>query len=74
MITMIMMIHLIICVIANYPLEVIKKLPTDIETGVYFGWANIDNGEVYKAVLSIGWNPFFKNQTKSMVIYFIWKV
>lgn len=65
-----LMIHSIIYVIANYPLEVIKALPTDTETGVYFGWANVDNGEVYKAVLSIGWNPFYKNDTKSMVTLF----
>ncbi|KAJ6636449.1 putative riboflavin kinase [Pseudolycoriella hygida] len=51
---------------ANYPLEVVKQLPNDIETGIYFGWANIDNGDIHKMVMSIGWNPFFENQEKSM--------
>lgn len=44
-----------------------KQLPNDIENGIYFGWANIDNGDVHKMVMSIGWNPFFENKEKSMV-------
>lgn len=54
-------------VTANYPLDVVKQLPNDIENGIYFGWANIDNGDVHKMVMSIGWNPFFDNKEKSMV-------
>lgn len=52
---------------ANYPLDVVKQLPNDIENGIYFGWANIDSGDVHKMVMSIGWNPFFENKEKSMV-------
>lgn len=52
---------------ANVPLDVVQKLPKDLDTGVYFGWANVNNGDVYKAVLSIGWNPFYDNAEKSMV-------
>lgn len=52
---------------ANFALDVVQKLPVDIETGVYFGWAKVDKGEVYKAVLSIGWNPFYGNKEKSVV-------
>lgn len=50
-----------------------KQLPEDLETGIYFGWANIDNGDVQKAVLSIGWNPFYENKEKSMVNGFLLK-
>lgn len=53
--------------VANYPDEVISKLPDSLETGVYYGFASIDGDEVYKMVLSVGWNPFFKNTKKSMV-------
>lgn len=53
--------------LANVPLEVVKQLPKDIETGIYFGWANVDNGDVHKMVMSIGWNPFYENKEKSMV-------
>lgn len=51
-------------------MDVIKLLPADIGTGVYFGWANVDNGDVHKMVMSIGWNPFYNNTEKSMVIIF----
>jgi len=51
---------------ANYPLEVVKSLPAAFNTGVYYGWANVGNGEVYKMVMSIGWNPFYENKQKSM--------
>lgn len=49
------------------PLEVVKNLPEELETGIYFGWASVENGDVHKAVLSIGWNPFYHNKEKSMV-------
>lgn len=52
---------------ANFALDVVQKLPADIETGVYFGWAKVDDGNVHKAVLSIGWNPFYGNNEKSVV-------
>ncbi|XP_037949972.1 putative riboflavin kinase [Teleopsis dalmanni] len=52
---------------ANYPLEVVKSLPTSCQNGIYYGWANVDNGEVYKMVMSIGWNPYYDNKERSMV-------
>lgn len=55
------------CILANLSPDVVKKLPDELQTGIYFGWANVDNGEIYKAVLSLGWNPFFKNKEKSLV-------
>ncbi|KAM7362540.1 riboflavin kinase isoform 2-T2 [Cochliomyia hominivorax] len=51
---------------ANYPLEVVKSLPESFKPGVYFGWANVNNGPVYKMVMSIGWNPFYDNKEKSI--------
>lgn len=52
--------------LANFPLEVVKSLPESLPTGAYYGWANVDNGPVYKMVLSIGWNPFYNNKEKSV--------
>lgn len=52
---------------ANYSLEVVEALPKDLDTGIYYGFASVDNGEVYKMVMSIGWNPFYDNTHKSMV-------
>ena len=37
-------------------------------TGVYYGWASVDGGPVYKAVTSVGWNPQFMNEKKSVEV------
>ncbi|CAI5650179.1 unnamed protein product [Oreochromis niloticus] len=51
---------------ANFPDSVVDNLPADINTGIYYGWACVGNGDVYKMVMSIGWNPYYKNTKKSM--------
>ena len=52
---------------ANFPEDVVKSLPSELESGVYFGWASVNQGPVYKMVMSIGWNPQFQNEKRSMV-------
>ena len=37
----------------------------DIPPGIYFGLARL-RGVVYKAVVSVGWNPFYKNTVKTI--------
>jgi len=39
---------------ANFPNEVVEKLPPSFNQGVYYGWAQVDNGPVYKMSMSIG--------------------
>ncbi|CAH1788203.1 unnamed protein product, partial [Owenia fusiformis] len=51
---------------ANFPEEVVDELPPSLPTGVYFGWASVDGGPIYKMVMSVGWNPFYNNEKKSM--------
>lgn len=51
---------------ANFPEDVVDALPDDFATGIYYGWAEVD-GDVYKMVMSVGWNPFYKNEKRSMV-------
>jgi len=53
--------------LANLGEEVIEKAATELETGIYFGWASVDNGPVYKMVMLFGFVPFFKHPTRSMV-------
>jgi len=53
--------------IANFNRDVIKVLPENFNTGVYYGWAQVDQSPVYMMVMSVGWNPFYKNIEKSMV-------
>ncbi|KOB76576.1 hypothetical protein OBRU01_06012 [Operophtera brumata] len=36
------------CPTANYSLEVVQSLPKNLEPGVYYGWAQVDNGPVHK--------------------------
>mmetsp|Transcript_19188 Transcript_19188/g.32957 ORF Transcript_19188/g.32957 Transcript_19188/m.32957 type:complete len:190 (-) Transcript_19188:99-668(-) len=59
---------------ANLPYESFKEAVEDARAGVYFGWARVGNREeVYKAVLSIGWNPYFKNSQKTVEPYLLHK-
>ncbi|TRY60191.1 hypothetical protein DNTS_003801 [Danionella cerebrum] len=51
---------------ANFPESVVDNLPADISTGIYYGWAQVENGDIHKMVMSIGWNPYYKNTKKSM--------
>ncbi|RZC33396.1 Flavokinase domain containing protein, partial [Asbolus verrucosus] len=58
---------------ANYPNDVVDGLPRDVEPGVYFGFASVDEGPVHKMVMSVGWNPFYNNTKKSMETYILHK-
>lgn len=55
---------------ANFPEHVVEQLPPEIQTGIYYGWAKVDDGPTHKMVMSIGWNPYYKNEKKSMVSFF----
>uniref|UniRef100_A0A8D0EX06 riboflavin kinase n=1 Tax=Strix occidentalis caurina TaxID=311401 RepID=A0A8D0EX06_STROC len=52
---------------ANFSEQVVESFPSIISTGIYYGWTCVGNGDVHKMVLSIGWNPFYKNIKKSVV-------
>ncbi|KAI1904924.1 hypothetical protein AGOR_G00010690 [Albula goreensis] len=58
---------------ANFPDSVVERLPADISTGIYFGWASVGGGDIHKMVMSIGWNPYYKNTKKSMEAHIIHK-
>uniref|UniRef100_A0A8C0HTG7 riboflavin kinase n=1 Tax=Balaenoptera musculus TaxID=9771 RepID=A0A8C0HTG7_BALMU len=52
---------------ANFPEQVVDNLPADLSTAIYYGWASIGSGEVHKMVVSIGWNPYYKNTKKEIL-------
>lgn len=52
---------------ANYEQSVVDQLPENLCKGIYYGFAQVDHSSVYECCLSIGWNPYFGNQVKSMV-------
>lgn len=37
----------------------------DLTTGIYFGWALL-SGEYHRMVVSVGWNPYYKNERKTV--------
>ena len=57
------------CPTANFNEQVVENLPADFGTGIYLGWASISSqpDKVRKAVVSIGWNPYYNNSKKSVV-------
>ena len=57
------------CPTANFSQDIVEnKLPATLDAGIYLGWAKLDGegDRVEKAVVSIGWNPFYKNTKKSV--------
>lgn len=61
------------CPTANFPEEVVNKLPEDLEAGVYYGFAQVSGGDVHKMAMNIGWNPFYNNTKKSMEAHLLHK-
>lgn len=43
-----------------------------LETGIYYGIAFL-NSQEYKTVISVGWNPFYKNVEKTVEAYLLHK-
>lgn len=60
---------------ANFDEHVVANLPPDLETGIYFGWTTLesDNYRPRKAVVSIGWNPYYSNTKKSVETHIMHK-
>ncbi|BHF82133.1 hypothetical protein SprV_0802527000 [Sparganum proliferum] len=58
---------------ANMSEDVIENLPSTMRTGVYAGWAQVEDGPVHKMVMSLGWNPFYKNERKSLEVHILHK-
>lgn len=57
---------------ANFSDQVVSGLPSDVTTGIYFGWAKLEKEPfIRKAVISIGWNPYYKNVKKSVETHII---
>ena len=52
---------------ANYSEEAVQNLPDSFIHGVFFGWAQLENGPVFKMVMSIGDNPYYNNEKRTMV-------
>jgi FAD synthase len=58
--------------IANLPDESITPMSSVCKPGVYFGYAQVyglsgQEGKVHPMVMSLGWNPFYKNERLTAV-------
>ncbi|KAJ2878834.1 riboflavin kinase, partial [Coemansia asiatica] len=57
---------------ANLPEHTVDAALQNIPIGVYYGWAQvIGDGVVRPMVMSLGWNPYFKNQKRSGEVHII---
>lgn len=57
---------------ANFDEKTVDKLPPPICDSVYYGWAKLltgDDNHIYKMVTSVGTNPFYHGERKTMVIF-----
>ena len=62
------------CPTANLSEEVVENESTKkLSGGIYLGWAKLDGDldMVEKAVVSVGWNPFYGNTKKSVETHII---
>lgn len=50
---------------ANLNMDELGNTGNELNTGIYYGWAVLPNG-TYPTVVSVGWNPFFKNEKKTV--------
>ena len=58
---------------ANLSEEALEAMCTEFTTGVYYGWVQIGEkgSDIYPMVMSLGWNPYYKNEKRSAVcIYY----
>lgn len=68
------------CPTANLPDESITPLSTSVKTGVYYGYAQVippkdkwppGDTKVLPMAMSLGWNPFYKNERLTAEIHII---
>ncbi|EIW61873.1 riboflavin kinase [Trametes versicolor FP-101664 SS1] len=69
------------CPTANLPDESIAPMSSVTDTGVYYGYAQVsrekdgkvilseEDGKVLPMVMSLGWNPFYKNERMTAEIH-----
>ncbi|TMS37642.1 hypothetical protein L596_004533 [Steinernema carpocapsae] len=59
------------CPTANLDEVAVAQLPENFPCGVYYGLAQVGDGGLYRMVMSVGWNPHFHNEKKTMEIHIL---
>lgn len=50
---------------ANLNMEELGDVGDTLETGIYYGYARLGESR-YDTVVSVGWNPYYKNERKTI--------
>lgn len=56
---------------ANLEEAVVNSFPADAPTGVYVGFAKVDNGEVFPMAMSVGYNIHYGNDKKTVEVHLL---
>ena len=60
---------------ANLPQQVADQCSATLANGIYFGWASISHpsflDRMFPMVMSLGWNPYFRNEKRSAEVHLI---
>ncbi|KAJ2850248.1 riboflavin kinase [Coemansia brasiliensis] len=57
---------------ANLPSSIVDQNLDAVSIGVYYGWATVEGDDTVRPmVMSLGWNPYFKNEKKSAEVHII---
>jgi riboflavin kinase len=49
----------------------VQQLPSEFPNGVYAGFAKLEKSSLYPMVMSVGFNPHFHNEKKTLVGSFL---
>ncbi|XP_066151426.1 riboflavin kinase [Euwallacea fornicatus] len=61
------------CPTANFDDEIVNNVSEDLSTGVYYGFGQVNGGQIHEMVMSVGWNPFYHNSKKSIEVHLLHK-
>ncbi|KHJ91151.1 riboflavin kinase / FAD synthetase [Oesophagostomum dentatum] len=61
------------CPTANIEDAVVQTLPPEFPCGVFYGLARVNDQQVDNMVMSIGWNPQYQNEKKTVEVHLLRK-
>ncbi|VDM23675.1 unnamed protein product [Toxocara canis] len=59
------------CPTANLDDAAVSRLPHDFPCGVFYGLAQVDGGKLHGMVMSVGHNPHFQNEKKTIEVHIL---
>uniref|UniRef100_A0A0N5AW73 riboflavin kinase n=1 Tax=Syphacia muris TaxID=451379 RepID=A0A0N5AW73_9BILA len=59
------------CPTANLDEKAVSQLPSTFPNGVFYGLAKVDDGLIYRMVMSVGWNPQYKNEKRTIEVHIL---